>query len=279
MTNISGGAGAGGDAEGEHRRDDGKAGQQGGDGVQNGGHDRVVDDVLRLLHIAAVDQHACAVDGQGEEGLSHGHDPGLKLAQVAPVGGEQVEVALPGAGEEGHADGDDEEENKEGGHHELADLLDTVLHAHQQYRSGENHGDKVPGNGAEVHGHGVKIGLGLVGEHCTGERTHRVFQHPAYHHRVADGDTQYAQQGQNADDGAALFSPLFQHVIKGARRARSGETAQAKLARQAYIAEQGHKDKVGHQESAAAILSNSIGEQPDISHAYRGAHGGQNKTG
>ena len=137
----------------------------------------------------------------------------------------------------------------------------------------------MPGEGAKVHSHGVKIGLRLVGEHCTGERTHRVFQYPAYHHRVADGDTQYAQQGQNADDGAALFPPLFQHVIKGARRARSGETAQAKLARQAYIAEQGYKDKVGHQESAAAVLSNSIGEQPDISHAYRGAHGGQNKTG
>src|SRR5699024_1403693 len=102
-----------------------------------------------------------------------------------------------------------------GGHHELADLLDAVLYAHEQYRGGEHHGDEVPGDGAEVHGHGVKIGLGLVGEHCTGEGAHRVFQHPAYHHRVTDGDAQHAQQGQDADDRAALFTPLFQHVVKG----------------------------------------------------------------
>ena len=40
------GTGAGGDAKGKHRRNDGKAGQQGGNGIQNGGHDRVVDDIL-----------------------------------------------------------------------------------------------------------------------------------------------------------------------------------------------------------------------------------------
>ena len=46
------------DAEGKHRGQDGEARQQGGQGVQYGGHARVAEDVLALFHIAAVDEHA-----------------------------------------------------------------------------------------------------------------------------------------------------------------------------------------------------------------------------
>ena len=60
--------------------------------------------------------------------------------------------------------------------------------------------------------------------------------------------------------------------------AGAGEPAQSKLAGQAYIAEQGHKDEIGDQKGAAAILSHAIGEKPDVAHANGGAYRCQDKS-
>ncbi len=72
---------------------------------------------------------------------------------------------------------------------------------------------------------------------------------------------------------------VLEDIVEGAGGAGAGQTAQGKFAGQAYIAEQGHKDKVGHQKGAAAVLANAVGEKPDVAHAHRGAHGSQNKAG
>ncbi len=239
----------------------------------------MVDNVLRLLHVAAVDEHARAVDGQGEEGLSHGHNPGLGVEQVAPVRLEQVEVPVHRAREKGHPHGDDEEEHKEGGHHELADFLDAGGHAQHQNQDGQGHGDEVPGHRAEVHRQGVKEGCGVPGQDGAGHRPGDVPQHPAHHHRVADGDAQHAQQGHDADDFSAPLAPSFQGIVKGADGARAGEAAQGEFTGQSGIAEQGHKDEVGDEKRAAAVLANPVGEEPDVAHADGRAHSRQNKAG
>lgn len=266
------------DAEGKHRGQDGEARQQGGQGVQYGGHARVAEDVLALFHIAAVDEHARAVDGQGEEGLSHGHHPGLRVEQIAPVGPEQVEVALHGAGQEGHPDGDDEEQDEEGGHHDLAELLNAGGHAEDQDGGRHRHRREVPGDGAEVHRQGGEEALSVPGQDGAGEGACGVPQHPAHHHRVADGDAQHPQQGDGAQHPAAPAAPLPEHVVQRAHGAGAGEAAQGELPRQAHIAEQGDEQEIGDQEGAAAVLPHPVGKEPDVGHAHRGAHRGQHKA-
>ena len=147
------------------------------------------------------------------------------------------------------------------------------------HHRGEHHRQQVPGDGAEVHRHGVKVGLGVSAEQAAGDGAHKVFQHPAHHHGISDGDAQNTQQGQDADDSASLFPPLFQYIFKGARGTRPGQTAQAKLARQSHITEQGHKNKVGHQKGAAAVLAHPVGEEPNVAHAHSGAHCGKDESG
>ena len=49
-------------------------GKAGGDGIEDGGAENHMDHVLFIAQVSAVDDHAAARNGQGEEGLSHGPD-------------------------------------------------------------------------------------------------------------------------------------------------------------------------------------------------------------
>ena len=136
----------------------------------------------------------------------------------------------------------------------------------------------MPGDGAEVHRQGGEEALSVPGQDGAGEGACGVPQHPAHHHRVADGDAQHPQQGDGAQHPAAPAAPLPEHVVQRAHGAGAGEAAQGELPRQAHIAEQGDEQEIGDQEGAAAVLPHPVGKEPDVGHAHRGAHRGQHKA-
>ena len=55
--------------------------------------------------------------------------------------------------------------------------------------------------------------------------------------------------------------------------------AEGHLPDHASEAEQGHEDEVRNEEGRAAQLGHTVGEQPDIGHAHRTAHAGEDEPG
>lgn len=94
-------------------------------------------------------------------------------------------------------------------------------------------------------------------------------EHPAQDHRITDGDAQRAHQGQPAECAAQLFlSPSGKAVFIGPDGARSGQSADAELGGQAHPAEEKDEEQIGDEEGCAAILSQTVGEHPDVAQAH-----------
>ncbi len=130
----------------------------------------------------------------------------------------------------------------------LLSFLNAGGHAEDQDGGRHRHRREVPGDGAEVHRQGGEEALSVPGQDGAGEGACGVPQHPAHHHRVADGDAQHPQQGDGAQHPAAPAAPLPEHVVQRAHGAGAGEAAQGELPRQAHIAEQGDEQEIGDQE-------------------------------
>ena len=233
------------DAEGKHRGQDGEARQQGGQGVQYGGHARVAEDVLALFHIAAVDEHARAVDGQGEEGLSHGVIDGAEqpkaavgiVHQVVEVG-HQVELhALHGTGKGKGADGQHYQQGQQAEHHGLVDLLHAVFQAAAADQHTQHHHDAheqklnsyVALHGAESVFHTG----GIQAPEFAGSHLEEVKQQPA-----GDGGVEHHQQviARHAEPAVPVpLAPLGLQDLKGGRMlfrlARPTENSMAMMGR------------------------------------------------
>ena len=265
------------DAEGKHRGQDGEARQQGGQGVQYGGHARVAEDVLALFHIAAVDEHARAVDGQGEEGLSHGVIDGAEqpkaavgiVHQVVEVG-HQVELhALHGTGKGEGADGQHYQQGQQAEHHGLVDLLHAVFQAAAADQHTKHHHDAHEQKlNSYVALHGAESGFhtgGIQAPEFAGSHLEEVKQQPA-----GDGGVEHHQQviARHAEPAVPVpLAPLGLQDLKGGQDALPAGPAHGKLHGHDGQAHDDQEQQIDQHKGRAAVLPHDVGEPPDVAQA------------
>ena len=224
-----------------------------------------------------------AGDGEAEEGLPQRKDPGGGICQGFPARDEQVLVALNGAGQEGHAHGHEDEEDEEGRHEHLVDALNAARDADDHDDEGYCQAGHVIGNVAEARGDAAEIGAHALLRHdLARKRAHEVVERPAQDDGVSHGDGQRAQRGDEADslaDGAAVLDAAQLHgLAEGAHGAGAHRAAERHLTDDAGHTQHDDKDQVRDEEGGSAELCHPVGEEPDVGHAHRAAHAGEDKA-
>ena len=228
--------------------DDHQGSNQRGDGVKEGGLLGQGHHVLLRAEVGAVDNHAAAGNGQGEEGLSHGPDPHHGVQQLLPAAGEHIAVALGRAGEEGHPHRQhDEDDEKEGHHHLVAPL--NALGPQQQRQQGAHHHDDMEGDhGVVREGEPLKPGGGVRRHKGAGDRGVKGLEHIGDDDGVADGDAHGACQRKPAQKPAGpaqTLPPAGPGHAVGAQGAGAGPAAHGVLGGEAHRAEEQDEGQVG----------------------------------
>ena len=286
-----------------HGRDDDDGSQQSGDGVEQGhvaGRGR---QVLILGQIGAVDHGAVARHRQGEECLTECEDPDLRIQQALGLEGEDVLVALAGAGQSADIDAQDHKQEEQSGHHDLIGLFNAVAHAecHDGQRGHQTHDQPyavadAEDTVAEHHAQGLAQSLCLgsgaaegaadgrhIGAHsvqAAGNTHPAVLEDPAHDHGVADSQHHRADDGERAD---GLAQPLITgaflgSLAEGDHGAALRPTAQCEFLNDTGRTDQKYEQEVGDQERHAPELLHHDGEAPNITHTNGRANAGQNKA-
>ena len=136
---------------------------------------------------------------------------------------------------------------------------------------------------AEVRRHGPEEGARIgLGHELAGQGREQVMARPAEHHRIPDGQGQRPQGGNEADDLADAIAVLHAAHLHGAPESAHGTRAhgatEGHLPDHACETEQRHEDEVRNEESRATQLGHAVREQPDIGHAHRAAHAGEDEA-
>ena len=237
--------------------------------------------VLLFREVSAVDDHAAAGDGEGEEGLAHGPDPDHGVLQSLPAGGEHETVALRRAGQEGHPRRQHQEDEEEEGHHHLVGLLDAVGPQEEGQKRPHHHDDVVGDHGVGRGGEGPEPLRGVRRQEGAEDGVHQGLQNVGHDDGVADGDAEGARERQPAQDAAGLahgLAPGSPGVLIGPQGAGSRPAAHGELRRKAHIAEDGDEQEVDQKEGTAAVAAHLIGEAPDVGHTHRGTHRRQDEA-
>ena len=286
-----------------HGRDDDDGSQQSGDGVEQGhvaGRGR---QVLILGQIGAVDHGAVARHRQGEECLTECEDPDLRIQQALGLEGEDVLVALAGAGQSADIDAQDHKQEEQSGHHDLIGLFNAVAHAecHDGQRGHQTHDqpyavadaeDAIAEHHAQGLAQSLCLGSGAaegaadgrhIGAHsvqAAGNTHPAVLEDPAHDHGVANGQHHRADDGECAD---GLAQPLITgaflgSLAEGDHGAALCPTAQCEFFNDTGGTDQKYEQEVGDQERHAPELLHHDGEAPNITHTNGRANAGQNKA-
>ena len=261
--------------------DNHQSGHQGGNGVKEGGLLGQGHHVLLGVQVGPVDNHAAARDGQGEEGLTHGPDPHHGVEQIGPPGGEHILIALHGPGQEGHPDGQNQEDDKEQGHHHLVGPLDASGPQEEGEQSAHHHNHMEGDHRVVRQGEGLKPRPRVHAHQRPAHRGGKGLEHIGNNHRVAQGDAHGARQrqpAQQAAGGTQLLLPAGPGHLIGAQGAGVGPAAHGILGGQAHRAEEHDEKQVGQQEGPAAVAAHLGGEAPHVGHAHGRPNRRQNKT-
>ena len=266
---------------GEAGGNDDQGRHHGGDGVKERRVLAHVHHVLLFREVSAVDDHAAAGDGEGEEGLAHGPDPDHGVLQSLPAGGEHETVALRRAGQEGHPRRQHQEDQEEEGHHHLVGLLDAVGPQEEGQEGAHHHDDVVGDHGVGRGGEGPEPLRGVRRQEGAEDGVHQGLQNVGHDDGVADGDAEGARERQPAQDAAGLahgLAPGSPGVLIGPQGAGSRPAAHGELRRKAHIAEDGDEQEVDQKEGTTAVAAHLIGEAPDVGHTHRGTHRRQDEA-
>ena len=261
--------------------DDDQRRDQRRDGVKQRRMPRDADDVLLLIQICAVDDHAAAGDRQREEGLPHGGDPDRGVFQRLPARDQHEKIALARTGQKRRAHGEDQKDQKEQRHHDLVGLLDAVCAEEQREQRADDHDHMVRHDREAGLREGGEPGRRVGVHQRPRDRIGKRLQHIGNDDRIADGDAERTGQRQPAErpaDLPRLFSARPPRIGVGAERSRPGAAADGKLGRQPDIAEDDDKQQIDQQERAAAVRAHFVGESPHIRHADGRTDRGQNEA-
>ena len=266
-------------AECEHCGHDSQCGHHGGAGIEECGGYGGFGDVLVLFQVAAVDDHAGACDGQREEGLTHSHDPCFGICQLLPLGHEQKFIACGCTGQECHANGNNHKQHEECGHHNLVQLLNALGGAQQQTSAAQHYDGGVAGNVAQSAAHGGEVCGGIGGHQIACDAAQQTLQYPAQNDGVANGNAQRAKQGNPAKRIAQLaLAAGCEAVFVCAQSTCLCAAADGKFCGQTHQTEQHYENNIGNQKCSAAVLAQTVGEQPNVAHANCGANAGQHEA-
>ena len=134
---------------------------------------RNADDVLVLREICAVDDHAAARDGEGEERLSHRPDPDHRVLERLPARGEHEAVALTYARQHRHAHREDQEDDEKQRHHDLVGFFDAVRAQIERQQRPHDHDDVVRNDGIRCGGERAEPRRGVRRHQRADERIHQ----------------------------------------------------------------------------------------------------------
>ena len=231
--------------------------------------------ILVLGKVGAVDDHAAAGDGEGEECLAHGPDPDHGVLESLPAGGEHEAVPIRRAGQEGHPHRQHQEDEEEKRHHHFVGPLDAVGPQKEGQEGAHHHDDVVRDHGIRRGGKRPEPLRGVRRQKGTEKGVHQGLQNIGHDNGVADGDAEGTRQRQPAQDAAGLphgFAAGSPGVLIGPQGAGARPAAHGELRRETHVAEDGDEQKVDQKEGPAAVAAHLIGEAPDVGHAHRGAH-------
>ena len=203
------------------------------------------------------------------------------VGEVAEVGDEQFFYACERAGLAQHIDHQEERENGERRHQDLADALDALLHAEhydedRRQAEDEKKDQRLPRRRSERR-EKLRRSLSVrsLAEQLTVALEERddVAHHPAADDAVVWNDDDrhnetdeaeplelFVERSERADDALARLAPY---------RDLEHEKAEAERDRQQHIAKQEHP---------SAVLCGEIGEPPKVAQTDRGPRRSQDKT-
>ena len=135
----------------------------------------------------------------------------------------------------------------------------------------------MPGNAAEGARDLAEVGPHVRGaDHRAADGPRQKADDPARNHRVAGGD---GEAGEDGNDARVLHRALsVQGLFHSAHGAGLRPAAEAGLAHHAGAGQNHNAEQVGNQERRAAELRDAIGERPDVRHTDGRADGGHNKA-
>ena len=266
-------------AECEHCRHNCQCGNHGCAGIEKCGGNGCLGNVLVLLQVRTVYDHTAACDGQGEECLTHGHDPGVGVCQLFPLGHEQEFVACGCPGQECHTDSYQNEQHEKCGHQNLIQLFNALGGAQQQAAAAQYNNQCVAGYVAQCAAHFSEECTCVHCQQLTCEAAQQALENPAENDGVANGNAQRAEQGNPAQCVAQLaLAASSKAVFIGTQCAGLCAAADCKFRTQTYQTKQNDENNIRNQKCSAAVLTQTVGEQPDVAHANRRANACQNEA-
>ena len=269
-----------------HRRNDDQCGEHSCQCVKQRNLPRRADDIFLVGQVRAIDNGTVTRQRQREERLSECVNPHFGLLEHLGINSEHPAIAVGRTVLEAHIDHQSDKQRIEQRNHDLVGTLDAAGDAQCHDDKGHDQRDDQP--------HIVTEGCGrlteclfiarhvahvrAIGQCRAGERTEQVLENPADNDRIADRERQCAHHRQHADRRAhALFAARCARLLECTDRAGACRTAKAHLADDTRKTDHNVKNQIRDQKRAA-VLGNTAGKQPDISHTDCRADTCQDKT-
>ncbi len=263
--------------------------------VEEAGRGAVQDDVLVAPDVGGVAVDRAHADGQGEEDLPHGGEPGAGLEEARSLWLVEELVAVHGALDHARvvraqgegADGQHQAEADQERHADLGRDLDPALEPAGEDPDVERQGEDEPEERLPRHGEdrirlhpqvgGEELG-GRLGAEGPLEGVPDVGQGPGLDVAVVGG---HAEVGEQAEDAYVLEPPVAPQPVEHSRRRVVPELPAVAADRPLHPQErQPHEqesDQVRHQERPAAVLGRLGGEAQEVPQAHGVAGDGQDQ--
>lgn len=260
--------------EGEDRRHDGHTGDNGKQGIGNGGIGGHLDDVDLLGNVGGIGENDAEADAKREEGLSHGfqHRGGRHFREVGAE--QEVDAALCPRQCQG-TPGYDEHHQEQQRHQNLGEMLDAALHSEQQHtarqRDKQEHEEQgLPAGGDHLAEQPGEL-CGILRDKLEGDCPPQVVDGPPADNTIEGQDQNAAGDGQYAEN-----------VPVGARRQLAEGTVNVGLGTPpddelcVHDGQRHDEDdgQVDDDEGGSPVVSNQVGESPQVTQTDGGTgHG------
>ena len=262
------------EAEREHGREDGQAGQHGHGQVGQHHGEGGARNVLLLAEVAAVDGHAAHAERELEEGQPQRLEQHLAI-NTGKIGQEQEAHALHGAGQHQGGDGHQHQQAEQQRHQALGDGFDATADAEGDDDADQQQHQPLPAEGCGRIAYQAAKGLlqqaAVLREDAAADALAYIGKHPADHGRVEGHDQQHGDQAQRADDppqGAGRQLAVHADRV-GARAA-----AQADLGNHQRQADQQGGQQIDQQKAGTAVVAGLVGKHPDVAETDGRTEGG-----
>lgn len=180
----------------------------------------------------------------------------------------QVKAHTFGCTGQGNAsDTKDDQDNKQGGHHEFGYAFHTLLQAEAAYEEADDYRDDHPeGHGTGLSEHTVKNAAHFI--RCeAGElpayHFNDISEHPAAYGGIEHHEEIIACNGKNGHE--MPFASLWLQYVEAAGSGFLAGTAHRKFHYHDGKAEYYKKDKIDEHEGGSAVFSGNVGKTPYVS--------------